>query len=173
MFALVSVAGKDRPGIVRDVAAALLPLGASIEDSAMTALRGHFTIMMLVRLPEGVPFPELAAVLADLERATGLWVRAHPVDEAEAQKQPPAPNALVHVMGADRPGIVHAIAAAIAEAGGNIVDVATRAEGGRYRMALEVVAPSLPRLKAALAEAARKAGVQAEARPIADDAGAL
>ncbi len=170
MHALVSVAGRDRPGIVRDVAAALLPLGASIEDSAMTALRGHFTIMMLVRLPDGATFPDLAAALAELERASGLWVRAHPVDEADVARQPPAPNLRVYVTGADRPGIVHAVAEAIAGARGNIVDVATRADEGRYRMVLEVDAPEPERVHKALAGAAERAGVEVEAHAIADDA---
>ncbi len=170
MHVLISVAGRDRPGIVRDVAASLLPLGASIEDSAMTALRGHFTIMMLVRLPQGVSFADLGAALAELERASGLWVRAHPVSEEDAARTPPTPNLRVYVAGADRPGIVHAIAEAIAEAHGNIVDVATRAEGSRYRMVLEVDAPDAAKLRHALAEAARRVGVEVELGPIADDA---
>jgi len=170
MHALVTVAGRDRVGIVRDVAEAMLHLQASIEDSAMSALRGWFVVMMLVRLPEGVGFSDLSAALADLERRTGLSVHAEPVREEDIAKAPPQANALVLVDGADRVGIVHGVAEAIAEAEGSIVDLSTQLDEtrkpARYRMALEVAVKDRDALQAQLERLQAKLGVQIELQPI-------
>jgi len=45
----VSVVGQDRPGIAAGVAEVLLAHQGNIEDSQMTILRGHFTIMLIAR----------------------------------------------------------------------------------------------------------------------------
>ena len=45
----VTVLGDDRPGIVSEVTSALASLGANLEDSTMTLLRGHFAMVVLVR----------------------------------------------------------------------------------------------------------------------------
>jgi len=57
-YLLLSISGHDRTGIVRDVAEALLHLNANIEDSSMTALRGRFTMMLIIRLAEDTALGE-------------------------------------------------------------------------------------------------------------------
>jgi len=142
-FVLLSISGHDRPGIVRDVSEALLDVNANIEDSSMTALRGRFTMMLIVSLPEGSKLGELKATLAGLEQRTGLSVQSQPVTDDEARHTPPEPDHVVTVSGADKPGIVHDVTDCLAELGISIVDLSTRlAEGGDqgpvYMMALEV-----------------------------------
>ena len=51
-FALSAI-GRDRPGIVAAVTGVLLGHGANLEDSQMTILRGHFTMTLVVALPNG------------------------------------------------------------------------------------------------------------------------
>ena len=46
----VTVIGRDRPGIIADTTGLLADLGANLEDSSMTLLRGHFA-MVLVATP--------------------------------------------------------------------------------------------------------------------------
>jgi glycine cleavage system transcriptional repressor len=48
---------------------------------------------------------------------------------------------VVSVHGADRPGIVHRVTAAIAAARGNITDLSTRLAGGMYLLLAEVDLP--------------------------------
>lgn len=143
-YVLLSISGHDRPGIVRDVAESLLHLRANIEDSSMTALRGRFTMMLIVRLPEGTGLSDLRASLAELEQRTGLTVQSQPIDEEEAGIEVAEPDYVITVHGADRVGIVHAVSEALAELGISIVDVSTRvAHGGEedvYMMVLEVAA---------------------------------
>ncbi len=143
-FVLLSISGHDRPGIVRDVAEALLEVHANIEDSSMTALRGRFVMMLIVSLPEHVELGGLKAVLAALEQRTSLVVQSQPLTPEEARHEPPEPDHVVTVSGADQPGIVFEVAACLADLDVSIVDLSTRlGEHGvapKYMMALEVAA---------------------------------
>lgn len=142
-YVLLSVSGHDRPGIVRDVAEALLHLRANIEDSSMTALKGRFAMMLIVALPKDAKLSELKASLADLEQRTGLAIQSQPMSAEEAAIVPPEPDYVVTVHGADKPGIVHAVAQCLTDLSVSIVDLSTRISedrGGIYMMALEVSA---------------------------------
>ena len=65
---LLSISGKDRAGIVRDVSEVLLHAQANIEDSSMAVLRGRFTMMLIVELAEQSDVTALKAALAELEQ---------------------------------------------------------------------------------------------------------
>ncbi len=142
-YVLLSISGKDRAGIVCDVAEALLNIHANIEDSSMTALRGRFTMMLIVNLAESCPLSELKAALAALEQRTGLSVQSQLLPEADVKHMPQEPDCVMTVTGADKPGIVHAVTHVLGEAGISIVDVSTQSreteQGHMYMMALEVV----------------------------------
>ncbi|MFQ5581120.1 MAG: glycine cleavage system protein R [Mariprofundaceae bacterium] len=142
-YVLLSISGHDRPGIVRDVSESMLHLQANIEDSSMTALRGRFAMMLIVRLPEGVSLGALKAALAELEQRTGLTIQSQPLVADEVTVEPQEPDCVITVHGADQVGIVHAVAEALAELGITIVDLSTRSRasdhGDVYLMALEVV----------------------------------
>jgi glycine cleavage system transcriptional repressor len=96
-YVLLSVSGHDRPGIVRDVAEALLHLDANIEDSSMTALRGRFAMMLIVRLPEQAGLGGLKGALAELEQRTGLTIQSQPISDEEAQTESGEPDCVVMV----------------------------------------------------------------------------
>jgi len=166
-YHLLSISGHDRAGIVRDVSEALLHLNANIEDSSMTALRGRFTMMLIVSLPDADGLGGLKASLAELEQRTGLTVQSQPISEEEAAALPQEPDCVVTVTGADRPGIVHAVTHVLAEQGASIVDVSTRAreseQGDVYMMALEAVtAGDAEKLRTALEGVAGELGVEVE-----------
>jgi glycine cleavage system transcriptional repressor len=166
-FMLLSISGRDRPGIVRDVAEALLGIQANIEDSSMTALRGRFTMMLIVGLPEAGSLAALRAALADLEQRTGLTLQSQVLSPEEVAAQAPTPDCVVTVSGADKPGIVHAVAECLADDSIAIVDLSTRtmaAEGGEmYMMAMEVHAgDQIDGLATALNEISRRIHVDIE-----------
>ncbi len=141
---LLSISGNDRPGIVCDVAEALQHLNVNIEDSSMTALRGRFTMMLIVRLPDQISLSELKAALAELEQRTRLSVQSQTISDAEASAPALEPDHVITVHGADKVGIVHAVTAALAELGISVVDVSTQSRasdtGDVYMMVLEVAA---------------------------------
>jgi len=163
-YVLLSVSGNDRPGIVRDLSESLLHLNANIEDSSMTTLRGSFVMMLIVRLAEGSGISGLRASLAGLEQRTGLTV--------QVSSRGPEPGCMVTVSGADKPGIVHAVTAAMAEAGSSIVDLSTRTvphdDGGeKYTMVLEIACnESIDELRARLAAVAGNIHVDIEIHPL-------
>jgi glycine cleavage system transcriptional repressor len=127
-FALSAV-GRDRPGIVAAVTRVLLDHGVNIEDSQMAILRGRFAMMLIVAAPQEADTGALRADLAAMCDREGL--DALSLDEVmpESAAQEPSPTHLVSVYGADHPGIVHAVSAALAGEGITITDLETRLVG--------------------------------------------
>jgi glycine cleavage system transcriptional repressor len=173
----VSVIGKDRPGIVAAVSEVLLEHDGNLEDSQMTILRGHFTIMLIVSTPGEVDVGELEA---DLERVRkSLDLEAVVLNEVTetALSTEPAPSHIVSVYGVDHPGIVHAVTSRLAEQEVNITDLTTRlipgGDGGPlYAMMLEVGLPagmSAEKVEQALREVRNRQGVELTIRPLEQD----
>lgn len=144
-FALSAI-GRDRPGIVAGVSGALLEHGVNIEDSRMAILGGHFTMMLIVSAPEGSDIDALRAALLATQAELGLGALTLEEVTVDQGFSRPEASHLVTVYGADHPGIVHAVAAALADLGVNVVDVATHlvAEEGEqpiYALMMEVELP--------------------------------
>lgn len=170
---LLSISGHDRPGIVRDVAESMLHLSANIEDSSMTALRGRFTMMLIVKLPEDRSLSELKAALAELEQRTRLTVQSQVISDEEASGQALEPDHVITVHGADKVGIVHAVTDALAQANISIVDVSTQSresdDGSVYLMVLEVAASSQGEaLAAAMKDVAARLDIDVEVHALDD-----
>jgi len=171
---LLSISGCDRPGIVRDVADALQNLNANIEDSSMTALRGRFTMMLIVQLPDGSSMGELKASLAELEQRTRLTVQSQTISDDEASMPAQEPDHVITVHGADKVGIVYAVTDVLADLNVSVVDVSTQArpseQGNVYMMVLEVAAGEQSEaMKSALQAVAAKVGVDVDLH-VLDDA---
>ena len=153
----ISAVGADRPGIVAAVSGVLMEQGCNLEDTSMSILRGHFAMMLVVAGPEGLGAEALERALAEPARRLDLVVSVRAIDDG-VPASPPGEAWTVAVYGADRPGIVHGVASLLAEAGVNVVDMATRVIGDPerpvYAMVLEVSVPPgvdpddlLPRLE--------------------------
>jgi len=170
---LLSISGHDRPGIVCDVAESLLDLHANIEDSSMTALRGRFTMMLIVRLPEERSISDLKAALAELEQRTRLTVQSQTISDDEAAAPTLEPDHVITVHGADKAGIVHAVSEALSTLGVSVVDVSTQsrgtAQGDVYMMALEVASKGQGEaMKVALDAVAKQIGVDVDLHALDD-----
>jgi glycine cleavage system transcriptional repressor len=148
----ISAIGRDHPGIVATVTQVLLDNEVNVEDSQMTILRGRFTMMLIVSGPDDLDVDALRAGLDGAARELGL--DAVSVDEVEppSGESSSEPSHIVTVYGVDHPGIVNAVAAALAGADVNITDLNTRLvsddprENGDgaddlYAMMLEVALP--------------------------------
>ena len=168
-FALCGV-GRDRPGIVAELTAVLLRHGVNIEDSQATILRGHFTLMLVVEAPEAV---DAAAFQADLEAAgLRLGLEALLLSAIEAAAPAPEPSHILTVYGADHPGIVHAVTAALAERDVDITDLQTKLGEELYVLLIEIAVPAGvdgAELERALADAAREQGVELTLRTLDSD----
>lgn len=159
--------GRDRPGIVARIAKVLLQHGLNIEDSQMRILGGRFAMMLLLR--GHTSEEELYKNLLATARELGLdYIYVHPIGEAEAV--PPTPTHVLSVYGGDHPGIVAAVADALATHGVNITDLETRLSGGVYVMLLELVIPAGTDILPTIEGVGREEGVDVSLRELEQDA---
>ena len=174
-YAMLTAFGQDRPGIVAALAEGLYHLGCNIEDTCMTRLRDEFAMMLLVRLPAGLAPDQLPDRLTPKTGPLRLTVLCREVSLQTATHTPTtqAPNLMLSVYGADRPGIVAAVARVVADQGGNITDLNTRVIGSPdrpvYAMVLEIHMPGGAQndaLQAALEHLKPTLGVDITLRPI-------
>ena len=100
----VTVIGHDRPGIIADATSALAELGGNLEDSTMTILRGHFTMVLLV-VDDGTARRGRGRAGAAHRRRDAGGLRARAARGAAGRAAGVTPY-LLSVHGADRPGIV-------------------------------------------------------------------
>lgn len=134
---MLTLVGKDRPGIVAHVTAALFDGGCNLGEASMIRLGSNFTIMMMVQhqgnkhsleqLVEGV--------------AESLALHLH-IDAIEGHlHQHLIPDVRITVYGADRAGIVAKVTGALAEVGLHILDLESDVGGSEdkpiYIMQLE------------------------------------
>ena len=172
-FALSAI-GRDRPGIVATVTGVLLEHGVNVEDSQMAILAGHFSMTLVLALPDGA---EPDALRSSLETAAGeLGLEALSLSEVAEVGGPQAePSHIVTVYGSDHPGIVHAVASVLAARSWDITDLNTRlvGEAGEqlYALMLEVAVPpqEAGALEDALDTVAGEQGVEVSVRELDAD----
>lgn len=173
-FALSAI-GRDRPGIVAAIARDLLAHELNVEDSQMSILGGHFTIVLILASPQPL---DAQALRADLERtAQSLELDALSLNEIATAQPAAEPSCIVTVYGADHPGIVHAVANALAARQVNITDMHTRLvheqHNELYAIMLEVSLPpafSREDLERVFDDIRAEQGVDASVRELARDA---
>src|SRR5689334_2528817 len=107
----VTAVGQDRPGIVAGVTEALLRLGCNLGETSMTRLRSEFAMILLVQLPTGSFEEAVRAALDPVGVSLGLTITVrHLSVEESAPAAGEGVGYILRVYGADRPGIVHAVA---------------------------------------------------------------
>jgi glycine cleavage system transcriptional repressor len=124
---VITAVGRDRPGIIAGLTEAVLALGGNLDDATMTRLHGAFAAMLSARLPAGKTETDARTALAPVAERLELSLTVQGV--ADATPKSGAPDYLLTVYGADRPGIVHQVTAHLAEIGVNITDMDTRVAG--------------------------------------------
>jgi glycine cleavage system transcriptional repressor len=99
---MLTLVGRDRPGIVADVTNSLFEGGCQLGEASMMRLGGNFTVMLMVQSDQ-----EKAGLENFLtEKLSALDLRIH-VDAIDGHlHEHIIPDVCVSVYGADRPGIV-------------------------------------------------------------------
>ncbi|MGH2718424.1 MAG: glycine cleavage system protein R [Actinomycetota bacterium] len=139
-FAITAI-GHDRPGIVAGFTKVLLDLGCNLSDCSMSLLRDQFAMILLVEAPDPVAIERLNEALQVPAGALGLLVETRPVVEEPVGGT--ATPYVISVYGQDRPGLVHAVARVLGDAGVNITDLRSHLAGlDLYAMILDVTVPS-------------------------------
>lgn len=171
--------GRDRPGIVAAASRVLLAHRANVEDSQMTILRGHFTMMLVVSVPEEADVGTLRDDLEDVRTELGLEaIVLSELDDVDPAGEP-VPTHIVTLYGSDHPGIVHAATSALAERGVDITDLTTKlaGEGGDgpplYALMMEIAPPpglDPGEIEAALRRVGEEQGVEVSLRALDTEA---
>lgn len=124
---MVTLIGKDRPGIVSHVTAALYDGGGNLGETSMMRLGGNFSIMMMVEFSGRSK--ELHDVLSSVTDSMDLHLH---IDKIDAQlHEHRIPDVRISVYGADRAGIVSKVTTVLAEAGLNILDLESDVAGDK------------------------------------------
>jgi glycine cleavage system transcriptional repressor len=173
---VLSVTGRDRPGIVSAVTRVLLEHSLNLEDAEMAILRGHFAVMLMLDAPTSLDEAALREDLARVREEVPLETVSL-TEVAALETRSAGASHSISVYGADHPGIVHGVAQALADADVNVVGMSTRVVGEAsgdplYVMLLEVALPPAldeARLEELLAAVADEQGVDVSVRPVEGD----
>ena len=124
---VVTVLGKDRPGLVEVVSAVVEEHGGDWVESRMSRLAGEFAGILRV----SVPAAHADALSEGLEglRSEGLRVVVERGFEDAAEE---GHVILLELIGSDRPGIVHKISEALAARGVNVDELNTECDGAPW-----------------------------------------
>jgi len=117
---ILTVIGDDRPGLVSALSAPIKAHGASWKRSQMSRLAGKFAGIVLVSVADG----RLDALAADLRALEdqGLQVAIERTDEPVERD---SLRLHLELLGADHPGIVAEVSAALAARGVSIEELTT------------------------------------------------
>jgi glycine cleavage system transcriptional repressor len=118
----------------------LYDLGCNLSDCSMSLLRNQFAMILLVDAPDELAPDRVEAALAIPARDLGLGLTVREVSPAPAAH--PSQPYVLSIYGADRPGIVYRLSAALAAQGVNITDLASHLVGEQiYAVLMEVDLP--------------------------------
>ncbi len=173
---MLTVVGKDRPGIIASVTGILYERGCNLEDVSMTILEGQFAMMLVAHLrSEGV----LKRIQLDFQRLkkkgdlTFFWNPLAGTLRRGEQHNRGSISYLVRAVGRDRTGIVYQISRLLARHKLNITDMNCRILGAGgdaiYTLMLEVDVPrrfKIASLRRALEALGKKLRLDLQIRPV-------
>jgi glycine cleavage system transcriptional repressor len=124
---IINAVGSDRLGIVSDMTKYVTDAGGNVGESQAAKLGGHFSLMMLVSVPEA----SLGDFHAKLKNMKDMTASVYMVD-ADAKAVPMVPKIAYSgrftLEGADNPGIVHKVTTILSHNGLNIDKMETSDE---------------------------------------------
>jgi glycine cleavage system transcriptional repressor len=166
---MLSLVGKDRPGLVAQVSAALCKAGCNLGDSSMSRLGGNFSIMVMVQW-DG-PAEHLRTIVQPI--CQDLSLTPHIDALPGGMEHHVEPDVRISVYAGDRLGIVEDVTTALADAGLNIlhldsnIDLEEGSQGPTYYLHIEgTVSKGLDPLYAALDTLTSEKKMNAQLIPI-------
>lgn len=117
---ILTVLGDDRPGLVSAISAPINAHGASWERSQLSRLAGKFAGIVVVSVAEA----RVEALTADLHALSGQGLQVL-VERTDEPVEEGAVRLTLDLLGADHPGIVAEISAALAARDVNIEELST------------------------------------------------
>ena len=116
---MLSLVGKDQPGLVAKLSAALCRNGCNLGDSSMARMGGNFTVMVMVQWAGDQA--ALETIVAPLAQDLNLTFHVDAV--SGSMEHHVQPDIRISLYAEDRKGIVGDVTTALAEAGLNILQL--------------------------------------------------
>lgn len=119
---VLSVIGKDKPGILANISTILFEHGCNIEDVSQTILQTEFASIFIVLNPESRPLGEIGQALNQSLDSMELSAHLRPMTAATTGKVGSAQPFVITTKGADKPGTISAVTTAIASLSCNVTN---------------------------------------------------
>lgn len=127
---VISVLGKDRPGIIRDILEVPAKMMVNIVDLDQKILQGIVVMSMVADFVKATATPkELEARLQRLAADLGVEVSVLPLDQYRGRRRGGKNLQVVTILARDRVGIIYDVAGLAAERGINIERAQVTARG--------------------------------------------
>jgi phosphoserine phosphatase len=134
---VISAVSRDRPGLVHSISQILADLSINIVDIEARAVRGHFTMFLVVDLSTcDCNYGDLLQSLEPIRADFNMGLRVEPY--VEGRRKANKRMKLFTLMGKDRPGIVAAVTGIMADNYINIETVKMIARGEYIAMEVTV-----------------------------------
>ena len=119
-YLVLTLIGKDKPGLVEQLAETIAIHSGNWLESSMSQLAGKFAGILRVRVPDEQA-DNLTAALGNLSSGLKLVIeKAEPESASENQQ-----TVTLNLVGNDRPGIIREISHVLAKLGVNVEDLET------------------------------------------------
>lgn len=140
---IITVMAGDRVGIVRDVSSALTRLDGNITHVSQTVMRGYFTLIMSVQMPDARTLQEIRLGVEQSGGDGELEVNVRPLIEPPAVESPvPSDRFTLSLRGNDQKGIICRVTSYLADRNINIDDFYAFVLDGRFVYLFQVAIPA-------------------------------
>lgn len=166
---VVTVLGRDCPGLVAKVSGRIAELGVNIVDIEQTLIRGLFSMFMLADLASAnLEREEFARIMSELSEELGVEIKITSYSKYDGELHPPKKNLhRVTVMGRDKPGIIAAISNTLYEDNVNIEGIKMIARGDLLvtEMSIDIRDKQLQHIRTRLRETGEGVGMDIVVQP--------
>ncbi|MBU1341175.1 MAG: ACT domain-containing protein [Proteobacteria bacterium] len=129
---IITVLGKDRPGIISQVSNILYELGCNLENVNQMILQSQFAGFFIVDPPPDKDLEMLSQTLIKKTTASGLSIHVDTIDGGKIGKEPlKGETFLITTIGPDQKGLVARFSSIIARHNVNIENLKAVFKGGR------------------------------------------
>lgn len=138
---ILTVMALDRVGIVRDVSSALTGLDGNITHLSQTVMRGYFTLIISVEMPDDRTQLEIRQAVERNGQVGELEVSVRPYIEAPESEAIPSEHFTLSMQGNDQKGIISRATTYLAERAVNVDDFYCYVHEGILLMLAQVSVP--------------------------------
>jgi len=128
---IITVLGKDRPGIISCISNHLYDLDCNLENANQMILQNQFAGFFIIEPPSSLTFDHIQKILTEKTRDTGLTIHVNALEgNGKGLDNPGDEIFLITTIGPDQKGLVARFSSIIAEFNANIVNLKAVFKGG-------------------------------------------